>query len=370
MGYAFQLARSSGEPVGIPESALERNVTFQVNGVHTASMKVRLGDTLAPELQVGLSRMRVYRDYTTVEVLANPALSGTRQLVFYGYLPAPNMMWDAAGEFIQCVFTDPRAVLQKRFTSPSAPATLETYTATDQGSILWGLVNTQNGRAGGDPWIRQGGTATSTVRTVTYDRRRVSDAFQDMVRFVDGPDIDIDPVDGYATGLGMVMGNLRVYPRQGSDRPNAAFTYGTQLGSNVENIRLAYRDVITQATVVGTDASNGATVTDTYGSPATSAYGLHEDYVSDADKTSLQFVQFRARGIVEALKVPREIITLDRPSLEAPQPFRDYTLGDTIRVHCRKGAMVLNDRKLRVHRIDIKLDQEGDPDITLTTAEQ
>lgn len=364
MGFLFELARSTGEPVGAPETARDRKLTLQVNGIYTAEVTLGLGDDLATEVQPGLTRLRIRRDYTPQEVAANPSLAGQRQLVFYGVLPPTGATQNAAEETVALTFMDPRWVLGERFTLGT-----ETFTSVDQATIINSLVTTQNTRAGGDTFLATGSDTTGVTRSITYDRRRVSDAHSELVRLIDGPDIAVDPLDGYAASGTRTMGTLRVYTRQGSDRPNAAFTYGHDLGSNCENMTRTWRNVVTQATVTGTDATTGAAITDTYGDPASSLYGLHEDYAADADRTSLAFAQFRTRGIVEALKVPREIITVTGPTVEAPQPFRDYTIGDTVRVHCRKGSMVFTDRALRVHRIEMAFTQEGHPATTLTTAE-
>jgi hypothetical protein len=363
-GYLFELARSTGEPVGTPDTARDREISYQVNGIHTASMSIGLGDAIASECVPGLTRLRVRRAYSAPEVAANPSLAGQRQTIYYGVLPPTGMTEDADGETITMQFQDPRLALSERWTLGT-----ETFTAVDQGTLINSLVSTQNARSNGDTFLATSSDTTGTLRTITYDRRRVSDALNDLVRLVDGPDIDCEVFDGYAATGSRKMGTLRVRARQGTDKPNAAFTYGHDLGSNCQNMTRNYRAVVTAATVTGTDAATGAPITDTYDVSASSLYGLREDYASDADRTSLSFAQFRTRGIVEALKVPREIITIDNPTIEAPQPFRDYGLGDTVRAHCRKGSMVFTDRALRVHRIQIKVDQQGNPRTTLTVAE-
>lgn len=354
----------TGEPVGEALTAADRELNFQVNGVHTARVVLPLTDAQAGSLTPSANpaaRLKVYRERTAAEVALDPTL--TRELVFYGSLPPQNVRENAREDRVEAVFADPRWVLAQRFTLGT-----ETYTAQDQGTILWGLVDTQNTRSGGDTFLTQGAISTGTVRTVAYDRRRVADAIGEMVKFIDGPDVDVTFNDGWATSGSTNMGTFNVYARQGSTRDNATFTYGHQIGSNVQNIRRDYRETVTYATVIGSD-SGSAPISASSGSPSTSPYGVLEFFTSLSDFTTAAFMQFYASGVVQALQTPREVITVEGPTVEAPQPFVDYELGDTVFVSCRKGGMVFTDRALRVHGINVKLSQNGTEDTTLTTAE-
>lgn len=359
--YDFVLCRSSGEPVGQFLTARARGLSLLLNGVHSASVTVPLGDPVARDVAPGLSRLKVWRNPAPEQIAKDPSTG--RVLVFYGSLPAVGVDEQAAAETMALTFEDPRWVLARRFTLGT-----EVYTATDRGQILWGLIATQNARPGGDTWIRQGSTVTGVAADRAFDRRQVSGVFAEMTRLIDGPDLDVTPIDGYETGLGRVMGNLQVVARQGVTRPAAVFNYGTQIGSNIRDVKRTYRDVTTLATVTGTGPA-GQPLTDTYGSPSSSEHGLLEEYVADPDGTNLSYVQFRARGIVLAQQTPRPIVQLTGPTPGAPRPFEDYALGDTVTVNARKGSMVIMDARLRVHAINLTLDQTGTETVSLTTAE-
>ena len=256
-------------------------------------------------------------------------------------------------------FLDPRWVLGRRFSNPTG--TDDQFSAVDQGLILMGLLDTQNARTGGDTWIRRGLVVTGITRDRNYDRRPVLGLFGEMTRVIDGPDVDVDPRDGFEEDpRTRVMANLRVYPEQGADLSGSAhFLYGTDLPTNVENMTRAWKQVTTLATFVGTaNAAGGAQLTGTAGSPETSPFGILEDYVSEPDVSEQAALDQKARGLVLGRQVVREIIEVkDAP--ESPQPFWNYGLGDRIKVSCRKGSMVFSDRELRVHGIDISIDNNG-----------
>ena len=379
MGFEFVICRSSGEPVGAAITAVgPRKLSLRLNGVHSATVPLRLAapDGLGSETPDELAqvvvlrdpaRLKVWRDYSDAEVAANPALIGQRQLVFYGSLPPDATQEKARANQVEAVFQDPRWVLAARFSAPTTAD--DQYVATDQGLILWGLVNTQNLRAGGDTWIRQGGVTTGITRDRAYDRRAVLDLFQEMTEVIDGPDVDVDPRDGFAeVPSTRIMGNLRVYNEQGTDRSaSVVFAYGMGMADNLEDVERSFQSITTLATITGTPSGSATPLSSTFGAPASSLYGLLEDYVSDNDVSVQATLDAKARGIVDEQQAPREVLSLGNPTSEAPQPFEHYGLGDRVRVVARKGALNV-DRVVRVHGIDIEIDQNGRQTVSLTTA--
>ena len=360
--YSFKLCKASGEPLGDIDSAVARALDFQLSSPAKADVTMMLDQDLTGLLVPGFSRLKVFRERSAAEIATGLT---TSPLVFYGHLPVQNVDVDPAQNQVTASFLDPRWVLTRRYSLGT-----ETFAATDQGAIAWGLVNAQNGRSGGDTWIRQGGTTTSILRDRTYDRQLVSQLLDDLTQLIDGCDLDCDPVDGYATGLGRVMGNLRAYAKQGSDRPNVHFQYGPDLATNTGNIRLTYAELTTVATVVGQPdpATGSATaLSSTYGSPTTDGFGVLEAYSSDPDVSVQATLDAKARGVVLAAQGIRPILTIDAPSSEAPRALEDYQLGDTIRASLSKGAFRVVQKTVRVHGINIKLSAEGDEDVTLTT---
>lgn len=362
MSYTYVLCRATGEPVGELLEARERRCTWQRNGIHSADVTLSLEDDLAAFLAPGLARLKVYRSPSAAELAVNPAAS--RSLVFYGSLPAAGMREQASNGIVSASFRDPRWVLGQRWTIAA-----DTFTATDTGTILWTLLNAQNGRTGGDTWIRQGGTTTGVLRDWSTDRRRLLDLMDEATRGLDGVDVDVDPRDGFSeTTPSRIMGNLRVYARQGAAKDTVHFLYGQGYPANCADMSRSYMDVITQATMTGS-GSGTTDLASTYTDAGSSLYGLLEDYASDPDLATQATLDVKVRGRVEQRKLPRMVVEIVEPTPEAPQPWEHYYLGDTIYASCRKGWMDFSNLPLRVDAIDLTISDTGRESVRLTTSD-
>ena len=367
MALSYVLARPTGEPIGELLDAKSRGMTRVLNGVHTASVALSLDDPMSQQLAPGLARLKVYRDPTAAELASDPTT--TRILVFYGFLPPKSISDDPASASVSATFADPRWVFPFRYTLGT-----EVFAGSDQGDILWSLINTQNARftGAGELWIRQGSTTTGTLRSLTLDRERMDTIFQDIAQALDGPDYDVSPWDGYEkdTPASRVMGNLQAYAKQGQLRPNARFLYLETGGGNVSNMPRTYEDIYTFATVIGQSATaSNIPLSSAYGDPTSSLYGLFEDYASESSVADQTVLDKRVKGEVEAFKVPRSTVTIQDPTADAPQPLIDYDIGDTVYCTCHKGSAVWDDLAVRVHQIDIAVSAEGRLTTTLTTSE-
>lgn len=362
--YSFVVCKSTGENVGEAVNAKERGLSLLLNGVHSAKLTLSPYDSLAPYLLPGVARLKVFRNPSADELAINPGQ--TRSIVFHGTLPEDLLQEDAAGDAVTATFADPRFVLGQRYSLGT-----ETYAATDQGSIGWGLINSQNGRTNGDTWLRQGGITTGVNRDRVYDQRKVSDLLTELTQVIDGPDFDVDPIDGYALGLGQTQGNFRAYARQGSDKPNAVFGYGPGTLTNVKNMTRAYLPAVNRATVTGTTQDGGTgqgiPISSTYDA-SNASFGIREDISSFPDNSIQATIDAKARGIVLDQSAPREVIQIVEPTAECKaRPFEHYYLGDTIRASCKKGSIVFTNRTLRIHGIDIAINDKGYAAVRLTT---
>lgn len=358
--YTFSLCRASGETVADALEAKERKLSFRRNGVHSATVKVPLSSAIAANVLPGFSRLKVWRERSDAELALNPALRSV--LSFYGHLPVQGFSVDPAADELELVFSDPRWKLAEVFSLGT-----ETFAATDQGLIVWGLVNAQNGRAGGDTWIRQGAVTTGVARDRVYDVQLVSTLIADMTNLLDGCDVDIDPRDDYPTSR--IMGDLRAYAQQGVDRPEVHFTYGPDLNSNCKNVRATYAPVKTLARLIGAaGAGDASQLSSTYGTPTTDGFGLLEEYRSDPDVSVQATLDAKARGIVLEQQGLRPILSIEEPTPDAPRALEHYYLGDVVRASVVKGSYALYNQRVRIDAIDISIDQVGYEAVTLTLA--
>ncbi len=395
MAYEYVLCRSTGEPVGELLAARTRTMNFSLNGVHSAGVTLQLGDGVAPGITPGLSRLKVWRTPSAAQKAADPGTA--KELVFYGSLPSQNMVERAAAETVECTFLDPRWTLNNTY------ATIERYgydysslTPVSDAGFLNDLVVTRTAvsfYAGGlvvkpVPTIRAKAVDTGVKHPYNVPPGTlVMDKVVELTRLIDGPDWDIIPVDGWllppvvtyvnqngtikvvSTPQNPIMGDLAVYARQGVTRPNAVFTYGAALGgSNCRGMTRTYQPVVTYNNVTTNPPDGSPPFTESY-ARNTETYGVLGGYSSTPDGASSSYAQFVCRGPVEAYKQPRQVITIEQPTPQAPRPHEDYRLGDTVWASCRKGSMVFTNAALRVHGIQITIDQEGNEQVTLTTQE-
>jgi hypothetical protein len=332
----------------------------------------------------GTGRLKVYRTPSNAQLAANP---GTQpSLLFYGQLPATNVMLDTGSSpdtdgVVQAVYQDPRW----RFAFMDTLGT-EAYINTDQGDILWNLVLAQHGRVGGDTYLLKGATTTGTLRTRNYTLAGNADPtlgggggpavlqqrFDEMVALDGGCDYDVIPVDGSALAVPtMQMGTLNVYAKQGTNRPNAVFALGADIKSNVEQITVSYAALTTFSTHTSTDV-NGQPLMASAGTPSSAAgqFGLIEALQADTSVLDVTTLQAKAINDIALLSQLRPIVTVSNPLIDAPAAFEDYFLGDTVSVSCRKGSLVLNAVPLRVHGIDLTVDENGYEHVSLTLAPQ
>lgn len=374
--YRFLVCGPSGTPIGEAAGARVRQLTMVLNGVHSATIAVPLTDVVAAGLTPGTGRLKVYRSPSTAQLAANPG--AVPQLLFYGQLPATNVQLDSGSSadtdgLAQAIYQDPRWRFANMFTLGT-----ETYTGVDQGAILWDLVNKQNLRSGGDTYLLQGGVTTGTLRTRDFTLPAGSgqvvlqSRFDEMIALDGGCDYDVTPIDGSALGSPtMQMGTLEVLAKKGSLRPNAVFTLGSDLVSNVSQVTLAYAPLITYSTHTGID-TNGQPITASSGTPSAVAgqYGLIEQLQADQSVSDATTLTAKTVADITLSSVLRPIIQISNPLPDAPAAFEDYFIGDTVYVSCRKGSLVLSNQALRVHGIDLTIDENGHENVTLTTSPQ
>lgn len=344
---SFVLTKPTGEPIGEAIRAASRTLQRRLNTPGVATVQLQLEDAMALQIQPGQSRLRIYRSATASELALNPA--APKVLLWYGSLPAEGVTEETDSGLMTLAFQDPRWVLRQRFlTAPAA------FTATDQGSILGSIVTTQNSRQ--QTWLTPGGT-TGILRDRTYDGgKNVADLVDEMTKVISGCDVDVVPADGYTTSGTRAMGSMNFYARQGTDRPTVLFFYTSRGGGNITGVKSSYAPILTSSTQQGT-ASDGTSTAQTF--TTATAYDLLEQYDTASDASTAATLLDKASGVVAENASLRRIVDIGDPTWEAPQPYSDYDLGDTVRVTARRGTLALDRVSMRVMGYDLAADQEG-----------
>lgn len=368
--FSYVLCKSTGEPVG-EAVALGRTFSKRLNTPATAKVILKLDDPLSAYANPNNApRLKIYRAATAAELAANPA--AVRALVFYGSLPPESVIEDAGAGTVEATFQDPRWILNYRYLS--APAV---FAATDQAAIVYSLVTAQNSRTGGDTFMTSTGVNVTPTRDRTYDAgKNIAEIINELTQIDGGPDVDCITFDGWSNGATRQMGQLIVYAREGSDRPNAVFAYGAPspdgttggLPTNVVSVKRTRGPVTTQATMTGT-AIDGTSLSQTYGNPAGSGYGLAEWYETQQDVSQTTTLLEKAVGKVTTNQDPQRIYEITTPLPTAPLPLAEYDVGDTIRLNVRRGSFVASNVSLRVHGMDMTISQNGEiTEMNLITA--
>lgn len=348
---SFVLCKSTGEPVGESLKASERKLSRRRNTPGTATISWPLHDPFAALVVPGLSRLKVYRSASPGELALDPA--APKVLVWYGSLPAENTIEDTDTGFLTATFVDPRWVLKLRFLT--APAS---FAATDQASILTSIVNTQITRQ--NIWLTPTGS-TGILRDRNYDAgKNVSDLIDEMTKVTNGCDVDAFPIDGYTAAGTRSMGTINFMSRQGSDKSNVIFRYqqvvGTSGGGTITGVKRSYAPIVNSSTQIGT-APDGTSSSQTFTLPT--GYDLLEEYQTSSDASINNSLLEAAQGVVSENATLRSIWTVGAGTWDAPLPFVDYDLGDTVRLRVQRGPMVANNVAVKVDGYDLAVDQEG-----------
>lgn len=255
---------------------------------------------------------------------------------------------------LSAAFASPQRLLDRRATDG-----VRTFAATDQGLIMWTLVNETNVNEG-STGIRIGTIEPTVARDRTYEDKQIGSALTEMSQVDGGPDFEIEPVDE-----GTVCGAFNVMGRQGNDLStgeNAViFEYGPGTIGNVSHYDGETRDVVNKARVIGANGLRG-TATD---AASIAVYGTHmnppEQMLDVSEQSTLDA---KARALLQP--APVQVVAFDPDPVLAPQPIIDYWLGDTVRFRARHGCINV-DLAVRVNVIQLAVDQEGNVSkVTLT----
>lgn len=353
--FTTVLCKNTGEPVDILDRLANRQLTQQLNLPSSYTITMRMDDASYPfALLEQAPRLKVYRVSTPAELAIDPLT--VNQLVFYGTLPSQGISEDAASGMAQLAFQDPMWMLNDRYVETSV-----SFAQVDQGSILWQLIALMNAQTNGDTFIRQGSVTTGTLRDRTYDAgKQIASMIQEMTQVDGGCDVSFIPVDYWSLDGSDGMGTFNAYAQRGADLVGTEFVYAAAieagipggLQGNVGNMVRTRAKTITRATSVG------SADTQVYQN-TTSPYGLLEDYETFSDVSISQTLLDKSVGKVANGQNAPMILEIQNPTLEAPQPILDYNPGDTVYATCRRGGMEFYDLAVRVHGIDIQINQEG-----------
>lgn len=355
MAFQFLLRNpASGAAIEV-EDASSRALDYQLNGVHSASVTVPLTGQTAAFIMPGRTVLEVWR---TVPGFAN-------QMVFWGEVPASAVKMTAAADTMEVVFKDPRWRWEHMYTTP-----FYSGGTWDAAAFVWQLVLEWNDINFWSVWpCSQGFADTGLIQVPDQlTAEKFSDRIGSLTMQVDGPDVDVS----FSTGVPLID----VWNGMGAVKHDAVFRYGfgsggAPLDSNIRDLLVSYTDPFNNIATSWTDAATGKPNGTGWDAnmDAGAIYGTLQKSVTVSEAVTNDQGLFIHQGAKAALVLPRMIVEVKGLTHEAPAPFDDFYLGDTVYVTAGKGALQVNGEGLRVHGIHMDVDQEGNPQTDITVAE-
>lgn len=212
------------------------------------------------------------------------------------------------------------------------PATAS-YAAADFGDVLIDRVAKQNAIRATGLRATAANRQLSTNTTRAWGAGKREDEVFEEVAAADGsPFFRVRPVDGVAG----VMGDLLVlYPNAGATREAVRFAYGEGTLDNCVDYEIVYRLPLNRFTAAAAEADGGRLARAFEDAASIARYGLFEDETAYSEATATALLDSQARAEVRA--DPAYSISLT-PGLDAPLLFRDFDVGDFVRVRILYGA--------------------------------
>lgn len=282
--------------------------TVQIEGVDPLSLGAR-------ELKVAERALKVYDDSVTPFALR-----------FFGKVWEP-LESGPGGRTV--VARDPLAEFAWRRVRDPATAT---YTGADFGDELIDRVARQN--AIRNTYLRAltANRQTSTAATRAWlAGKREDEIFNDVADANGSPFFRVDPVDGVAG----VMGDLIVlYPNAGATREGVRFAYGDGTLDNCSDYKLTWTLPLNRYTASSSDADGGRIGQPFQDQTSIDRYGLFEDETAYSDTTDTNLLASAAQAAVHAEPGMTIAVT---PTLDAPLLYRDFNVGDFVRVRILYG---------------------------------
>jgi len=219
----------------------------------------------------------------------------------------------------------------------------ETYTATEQGTILWTMLNNFQSQPNGNYGITLGNVSTGIIRDRTYSAfKNIYDAFIEMCAVIDGCDIEVT-----------IEKVLNVYAHKGH-RLNHVFEYGKNISDF--SFSIDGDSIVNNSIVVGSGEGVDMLYSIAHNMQSQEKYGLKQNVTQKSDVIILDTLTGYAQGEVNEYGEPTQIFGLQAMVQDDP-PMGSYEVGDEIRCIVNKGWASF-DKYLRIKKISVDVNAE------------
>jgi hypothetical protein len=329
----------TGQKEIFPE-VMNRQYSYQLNRAGKASftLPITVERLQRFDIYLGVTRLLIYRE---------------NALIWAGVVWEVNEGVSDDGDVtIQC--TEIFHILsEKRYTS-------NTYTATDAGTIAWGLINTTQGLTGGNLGITQGTIETTQNRDRAYYDELIGEKIIQLTEVINGFDFLITPSIKINT-----LGVFNVYAKRGSTITDFRLEYGEGLKNNIQSwsrkktVSDIFNSLIVEGEGLG-DAKLKSTETDT---SSINAIGLLEARKQEKSISQQTTLDQKADEYIRISKTEQPIydITLNN----AYNDFGKYDVGDIVPIRIKYGYVDIN-TTMRIYGIDVRVSDAGEESIKLT----
>jgi len=327
--------------------------TLVANLVKIQKRQIKLGLNKAGEAYFTYDLKDFYDLATTVNLTVKSLLGVGRntlecvrndEVIFAGQIVNANIKMDTETATLEVKVMGWFWLLGFRFAGLTSD---KTYSSTDAGSIAWDLIDTTQNLTYGDLGITQGTIQTSINRTLTYTRKNIKEAIEDLSGADNGFDFEITPTKVFNV----------YYPIKGIDRTSTViFRYPGNIIKSIEEVN---------------DASNLANSVLAIGS----GFGLQEINVQK-DDISAQSVYTLKQRIKRVKDLNNAVVLGDIAQQEIDvyasiNPYfrlklyggngitpsvEDFSVGDTIRLIIDKSFWS-EDQDFRIFEIYITIDE-------------
>lgn len=356
MAWRWEITERDGTALAEVQNASVRKLTQQLSKSAVANFTILSHNPIVEDLYGEDRLLKVYQDDT---------------LRFHGPITSLEATNGDHGATVAATATDPSFYFAKRVVGKSPTGT--TYTTQDKLVIVKSLIDIANNvfLDGAETGVRTSSmTCGSTATYVAGPYRLLDECIAELGDTLDGFDWRIDPIE-YDTGK---IGDFTAAALLQNTQADAVFEYGPDTRANVDtfNYQRLWTDMANRVFNVPQDLTLDA-VLDAADNTSITDHGLHEALVDSTDVTNLTLRQQVADFHVAVRKDPRRIVTFtptvedpDRPG-KVPTYGEDYYLGDLVPVRIAPEGIELISGLVRIHKMEIELDQSGRAKYTPTT---
>lgn len=215
--WSFRIKDANGVILLNLTKARKRSVKIGLNMMGEASFTYSMEDLFNSATAIGLTiRSLLGLGRNTLECLRNGIVFFSGQIIYL------DQFLDANEAKVEVKALGWLSLLETRFVGVNADLV---FTNTDAGSIAWSLINSAQQETNGNMGITQGTIQTSINRTITYQRKSIKEALEELSDVENGFDFEITSSKVFNV----------YYPRKGSDvSGSVVFMYP---GSKIKSIQ-------------------------------------------------------------------------------------------------------------------------------------